>query len=93
VFLTPSHLGIAMEAGGPHNLLQYSEARGRLPERQAWWVFHQVVLALEHLHRQVRRGAGGRGGGLPPFLRAPRAGHLPPAARRPPSSTRALSLI
>ena len=60
VFLTPSHLGIAMEyaAGGDlFQLVTHARAagagagrRGGLPEPDARWYFQQLVCALEYCH-------------------------------------------
>lgn len=52
VFLTESHLGIAMElaSGGDLFALVAASSKG-LPEADARWYFQQIVCALDYCHR------------------------------------------
>lgn len=58
VFLTPTHLGIAMEHAAGGDLFQLVTraraaapgGRGGLPEADARWYFQQLVCALEYCH-------------------------------------------
>lgn len=54
VFLTPSHLAIVMEyvPGGNLNTMLCQEQK--LSENVARWLFQQIILALEFMHRRVR---------------------------------------
>lgn len=55
VFLTPHHLGIAMEyaAGGDlHKYLLRQGPNGHLPEEEARWLFQQLVVGLDYCHRR-----------------------------------------
>lgn len=61
VFLTPSHLAVALELGAGGTLFDWVQAQGRLSEAQARAAFTQLVQGLAHCHAQVRAvwGVGG----------------------------------
>ena len=68
VFLTPSHLGIAMEYVPGGDLHTYLQGRPgcRLPEGEARWLFQQLIIGIDYCHRRGEEGSGGgeaRGGG------------------------------
>jgi serine/threonine protein kinase len=73
VFLTPTHLGIAMEYVSGGTLFQRITKLGRFREDVARYFFQQLVCGVAWCHRQVRRAArsgpahqlsfGGGGGG------------------------------
>ena len=54
VFLTTSHLGIAMEFCAGGDLHKYLEAQPgcRLPEDEARWLFQQLAVGLQYCHRR-----------------------------------------
>ncbi len=58
VFLTSTHLAIAMEFAPGGDLFKYVTERnphGKLREDQARWVFQQLVIGLDYCHRRVWR--------------------------------------
>ncbi len=71
VFLTPRHLGIAMEYAAGGDMFDYVVVRQKRlrSEQHARWFFQQLVVALDYCHRKVRGGllgspllgSGGRG--------------------------------
>ena len=64
VFLTDSHLVLAMEYAAGGDLLQFITHRRFLKEEEARWFFQQVALAVHYSHGMVGGlGAGGRAGG------------------------------
>jgi serine/threonine protein kinase len=57
VFLTASHLAIAMEYAQGGDLFNYTlghRPHGRLAEQQARWIFQQLIIGLDYCHRRVR---------------------------------------
>lgn len=55
VFLTPSHLAIAMEYAPGGDLFTYVTEKhpcGKLQEDQARWVFQQLVIGLDYCHKR-----------------------------------------
>ncbi len=60
VFLTATHLGIAMEYAQGGDLFAYTlghKPHGRLAEQQARWIFQQLIIGLDYCHRRVRHQA------------------------------------
>ena len=56
VFLTPTHLAIAMEYAKGGNLFHYvlqHKPLCRLLEAKAQWVFQQLIIGLDYCHRRV----------------------------------------
>ncbi len=56
VFLTPTHLAIAMEYAQGGDLFNYTlghRPHGRLAEQQARWIFQQLIIGLDYSHRRV----------------------------------------
>ena len=55
VFLTPTHLAIAMEYAQGGDLFNYvlGTTQKRLGENEARWIFQQLVIALDYCHRRV----------------------------------------
>ena len=56
VFLTPTHLAIAMEYAQGGDLFNYTlghRPHGRLAEQQARWIFQQLIIGLDYCHRRV----------------------------------------
>jgi serine/threonine-protein kinase SRK2 len=53
VFLTPKHLGIAMEYVAGGNLYQKVRKERYIREPQARWLFQQLIIALDYAHRRV----------------------------------------
>ena len=56
VFLTPTHLAIAMEYAKGGNLFQYVLQHAplcRLTETKAQWIFQQLVIGLDYCHCRV----------------------------------------
>lgn len=56
VFLTPTHLAIAMEYAKGGNLFHYLLQHGphcRLNEAKAQWIFQQLIIGLDYCHRRV----------------------------------------
>ncbi|PSC74454.1 sulfur stress regulator [Micractinium conductrix] len=51
VFLTPSHLVLAMEYAAGGDLFHFVAARHGLPEEEARWFFQQLMIALDYCHR------------------------------------------
>ena len=51
VFLTPTHLAIAMEYAPGGDLFSYVSQRGGLSEEDARWFFQQLVIGLDYCHR------------------------------------------
>ena len=63
VFLTSTHLVLAMEYAAGGDLFRYVAVRRGLPEDEARWFFQQLMIAVDYCHRMVRwQGwmAGGR---------------------------------
>ena len=56
VFLTKSHLVLAMEYAAGGDLFRYVSARRGLPEDEARWFFQQLIVAVDYCHRMVRWG-------------------------------------
>lgn len=54
VFLTPKHLAIVMEYVPGGNLYRMLLQKGKLKEVEARWLFQQLIVALEFIHRRVR---------------------------------------
>lgn len=57
VFLTPTHLAIAMEYAQGGDLFNYTlghRPHGRLAEQQARWIFQQLIIGLDYCHRRVK---------------------------------------
>ncbi|KAK9918091.1 hypothetical protein WJX75_001144 [Coccomyxa subellipsoidea] len=55
VFLTPTHLAIAMEYAQGGDLFNYTlghRPHGRLAEQQARWIFQQLIIGLDYSHRR-----------------------------------------
>ncbi|GAB4818130.1 hypothetical protein N2152v2_005176 [Parachlorella kessleri] len=55
VFLTPTHLGIAMEYAAGGDLYQYltrQRPEGHLCEEEARWLFQQLIVGLDYCHRR-----------------------------------------
>ncbi|KAK9809250.1 hypothetical protein WJX72_012085 [[Myrmecia] bisecta] len=55
VFLTPTHLAIAMEYAQGGDLFKYVLRHApncRLPETQARWIFQQLAIGLDYCHRR-----------------------------------------
>ena len=60
VFLTQTHLAIAMEYAQGGDLFNYTlghRPHGRLAEQQARWIFQQLIIGLDYCHRRVRAAA------------------------------------
>ena len=56
VFLTPTHLAIAMEYAKGGDLFRYvlkHEPHCRLSEAKAQWIFQQLIIGLDYCHRRV----------------------------------------
>ncbi|EFN57458.1 hypothetical protein CHLNCDRAFT_57249 [Chlorella variabilis] len=51
VFLTSSHLVLAMEYAAGGDLFRYVSARRGLPEDEARWFFQQLMIAVDYCHR------------------------------------------
>ena len=61
VFLTPTHLAIAMEYAQGGDLFNYTlghRPHGRLAEQQARWIFQQLIIGLDYCHRRVSMASG-----------------------------------
>ena len=54
VFLTRTHLVLAMEYAAGGDLFRYVSARRGLPEDEARWFFQQLIVAVDYCHRMVR---------------------------------------
>ena len=56
MFLTRTHLAIAMEYAQGGDLFRYvlRHKAARLAESQARWIFQQLVIGLDFCHRSVR---------------------------------------
>lgn len=57
VFLTSTHLAIAMEYAQGGDLFNYTlghRPHGRLAEQQGRWIFQQLIIGLDYCHRRVR---------------------------------------
>ena len=57
VFLTPTHLALAMEYAPGGDLYQHVARRKPfpwLPEEQARWIFQQLIIGLDYCHHQVQ---------------------------------------
>ena len=56
VFLTPTHLAIAMEFAQGGDLFRYVLRHHpicRLSEAKAQWIFQQLIIGLDYCHRRV----------------------------------------
>lgn len=53
VFLTPKYLGISMEYVAGGNLYQKVRRQRYIMEPQARWLFQQLIIALDYVHRRV----------------------------------------
>ena len=53
VFLTSTHLVLAMEYAAGGDLFRYVSARRGLPEDDARWFFQQLMVAVDYCHRMV----------------------------------------
>ena len=53
VFLTGSHLVLAMEYAAGGDLFRYVSSRRGLPEDEARWFFQQMMIAVDYCHRMV----------------------------------------
>ncbi|KAL6778758.1 SNRK2B [Auxenochlorella protothecoides x Auxenochlorella symbiontica] len=51
VFLTPNHLGIAMEFAAGGDMFEYVVRKGGLRENEARWFFQQLLVAVDYIHR------------------------------------------
>ncbi|EFN57457.1 hypothetical protein CHLNCDRAFT_142950 [Chlorella variabilis] len=51
VFLTKTHLVLAMEYAAGGDLFRYVSARRGLPEDEARWFFQQLMVAVDYCHR------------------------------------------
>lgn len=51
VFLTPGHLGIAMEFASGGDMFEYVVRKNGLREDEARWFFQQLVVGLDYCHR------------------------------------------
>jgi serine/threonine-protein kinase SRK2 len=60
VFLTSSHLVLAMEYAAGGDLFRYVSARRGLPEDEARWFFQQLMIAVDYCHRMVRAASCNR---------------------------------
>jgi serine/threonine protein kinase len=54
VFLTPQHLGIAMEFASGGDMFEYVVKKNGLREEEARWFFQQLIVGLDYCHRMVR---------------------------------------
>jgi len=54
VFLTQTHLVLAMEHAGGGDLFKFVSSRRGLPEDEARWFFQQLMIAVDYCHRMVR---------------------------------------
>lgn len=58
VFLTPTHLAIAMEYAQGGDMFKYicrHKPHCRLLESQARWIFQQLIIGLDYCHNKVHR--------------------------------------
>ena len=53
VFLTPTHLVLAMEYAAGGDLYKYVSSRRGVAEDEARWFFQQLVVAVDYCHRMV----------------------------------------
>lgn len=53
VFLTRTHLVLAMEYAAGGDLFRYVSTRRGLPEDEARWFFQQLMVAVDYCHRMV----------------------------------------
>ena len=56
MFLTPTHLAIAMEFAQGGDLFRYvlrHQPICRLSEAKAQWIFQQLIIGLDYCHRRV----------------------------------------
>ena len=60
VFLTRTHLVLAMEYAAGGDLFRYVSARRGLPEDEARWFFQQLIVAVDYCHRMVRAARSSR---------------------------------
>ena len=57
VFLTSTHLVLAMEYAAGGDLAHYTSVRRGLGEEEARWFFQQIMIAVDYCHRMVRAAA------------------------------------
>jgi serine/threonine-protein kinase SRK2 len=53
VFLTPKHIGIAMEFAAGGDLFDFVVSRGGLKEDDARWFFQQLICAVDYMHHKA----------------------------------------
>ena len=70
VFLTRSHLVLAMEYAAGGDLFRYVSSRRGLPEDEARWFFQQLMVAVDYCHRMVSAYLAARLAGCPARLAA-----------------------
>lgn len=51
VFLTSTHLAVVMEYAECGDMYDYVSRRGRLKEPKAQWIFQQLMVAVDYVHR------------------------------------------
>ena len=51
VFLTPTHLVLAMEYAAGGDLFKHVATRRSLPEEEARWFFQQLLVGVDYCHR------------------------------------------
>ncbi len=56
VFLSPKHIGIAMEYAAGGDLFDFVVSRGGLKEDEARWFFQQLICAVDYMHHKVSDG-------------------------------------
>jgi len=59
VFLTPTHLGIAMEYAAGGELFERIVKAGRFSEDEARYFFQQLISGVDYCHRSVRQSFSG----------------------------------
>lgn len=57
VFVTDTHLGVALEFAAGGELFDTVARAGKLPEIEARYFFQQLILGLEYCHKRVRAAA------------------------------------
>ena len=58
MFVTDTHLGVALEYAAGGELFDTVARAGKLPEIEARYFFQQLILGLEYCHNRVGREAG-----------------------------------
>jgi len=53
VFLTTTHIGIAMEYAAGGDFADFVRARGGLEEPKARWFFQQLICAVDYMHHKA----------------------------------------